>query len=616
MAAFYHLAEPMSQLGEVVEFLPGQKIAGQGQPGSYFFFIKSGTVELVSDITEKIHVKYLSPGDCFGEISCLTGEPYPTSAVAVNKVVLYRANRDVLIQLTGKFADFNRHIIESLCQRVKRAAEKPGRDLYTGDGELYHPTGSLICLSPAMRAIKDRAEFHKESGRHLLLLGEKGVGKKFLARYIHGSSSAIEIEATETAELHRVLHSAAGTAVIIFRLDLLSFNQAFELADRLKEINAKSNPPRFIFTSRQLNAGVNLIRNALSSKLTVIEVPALRQRIEDIPALAKMFLKHYALKHNLRITSFSTGAVNKLCRYSYPGGNVKQLAKVVERAVILARDVVIGEEEIIFQARTTATTEKPKVGLALGSGAVRGMAHIGAAKVLKKHNIPIDMIAGTSAGALMGACLAAGVEPEKLERIVENMSWSRISKPLFPKSAFLSNSKLGQFLERIIGKKEFCELDIPFVAVATDAHTGEEVVLKRGKVSEAVKASAAIPVLFEPVELFGRKLIDGAVVNMVPASVCRSMGADIVIAVSVTDFSFETGPPKNIYMSVLHYMDMLVKKQVVEVENRWADILVKVDKPGLSAYSFKDTRQLIKEGELAAEKAIPRIKELITAWQK
>ncbi|MBO8138373.1 MAG: patatin-like phospholipase family protein [Desulfotomaculum sp.] len=609
MASFMHLINRLAQLGETIKYLPGQKITGPEQPGSYFYVVKSGTVEISSGSAEK-PVKYLAAGECFGIISCLTGKRYPASAAAVNEVELCRGSREILMGLASQFPDFNHYVIDILSRKIRKSSS----DLSDGEHQL---PGTLVCTSSAMRAVKERAEFHKESGYHLLLLGEKGVGKRFLARYIQRGSGipALEMESSEIENFDRVLKTGGEKAVIIYRLDLLSFDQAFELAEKIKMTAGGNTRPRFIFTSRELNAGVNLIVRALSPRLAVIEVPALRQRIEDIPALARLFLSHYSLKHNLRVTAFNSGAMNKLCRCSYYDGNVKQLAKVVERAVILAMDTVIGEGEINFNGKTFGAGERPKIGLALGSGAVRGVAHIGVAKVLQKHRIPIDIVAGTSAGALIGACLAAGVKPEKLEKIVENMSWSKISRPLFPKRALLSNEKLGHFLERIIGKKEFCQLDIPFFAVATDVHTGEEVVLKNGKVSDAVRASTAIPALFEPVELYGRKLIDGALVNMVPASVCRSMGADIVIAVSVTDFSFGE-EPKNIYAAVLHYMDMVLQKQVKEVENQWADILIKVDKPGLSAYSFKDTGELIKEGERAAEKAVPAIKDLITAWKK
>ncbi|MCL6610172.1 MAG: patatin-like phospholipase family protein [Peptococcaceae bacterium] len=266
--------------------------------------------------------------------------------------------------------------------------------------------------------------------------------------------------------------------------------------------------------------------------------------------------------------------------------------------------------------RDAGSAGRPRIGLALGAGVVRGMAHIGVIRSLQKNGIPVDMVAGTSAGAMVGACLAAGLTVDRMEEIAKGLRWSRIAAPVLPPGkAFLNNEKLGLLVERELGGKTFSELKIPFAVVAADACTGEEVVIREGKVSDAVRASTAIPAVFDPVKLGDRTLIDGAVVNMVPASVCRSMGADLVIAVSVNDFSFRSGPPRNIIMAILRYTDMMLKRQVAQAKNQWADIVVSVERPDLSGYSFREARQFIREGERAADSAMPRIKALISAWR-
>ncbi|MFZ5631254.1 MAG: patatin-like phospholipase family protein [Bacillota bacterium] len=259
---------------------------------------------------------------------------------------------------------------------------------------------------------------------------------------------------------------------------------------------------------------------------------------------------------------------------------------------------------------------RPVVGLALGAGVVRGMAHIGVIRSLRKNKIPIDVAAGTSAGALVGACLAAGLTADRMEEIARGLSWSKIAAPVLPPGkAFLNNEKLGQLVDRVLDGKNFADLDIPFAVVAADACTGEEVVIREGKVSDAVRASTAIPAIFEPVALFNRTLVDGAVLNMVPASVCRAMGADIVIAVSVGDFSFQSGPPRNIVMAILRYTDMMLKKQVALAKDQWADIVINVERPDLSGYGFREARHFIREGERAADGVMPGIKALIGGWR-
>ncbi|MCK4401777.1 patatin-like phospholipase family protein [bacterium] len=179
-----------------------------------------------------------------------------------------------------------------------------------------------------------------------------------------------------------------------------------------------------------------------------------------------------------------------------------------------------------------------KIGLALGGGAARGLAHIGVLNALKENNIPIDMIAGTSIGALVGACFAKDGKINTLEEIVLNIDWKQLALLVDPnlallKKGFIHGEKIKELLRSIIGDIEFKDLKIPFRAVATDVTTGEEVVINSGSVAEAVRASISIPVLFTPVKFENKFLVDGGIVNPVPVSIARNMGAEFVIACNV-----------------------------------------------------------------------------------
>jgi len=276
-----------------------------------------------------------------------------------------------------------------------------------------------------------------------------------------------------------------------------------------------------------------------------------------------------------------------------------------------------GEDQTkVPAAGGTFPGRRPRIGLALGAGVVRGMAHIGVIRSLQKNDIPLDLLAGTSAGSLVGACLAAGLDTGAIEEVARGLRWSKIATPVLPPGkAFLNNEKLGQMMDGVLGGKTFSQLDLPLAVVAADACSGEEVVIREGRVSDAVRASTAIPAVFEPVSLGGRVLMDGAVVNMVPASVCRAMGADLVIAVSVSDFSVQPGPPRNVIMAILRYTDMMLSRQVDLAKDQWADLVISVSRPDLSGYSFREARHFIREGERAASAVIPRIKALISSWQ-
>ncbi|MCK5595214.1 patatin-like phospholipase family protein [bacterium] len=179
-----------------------------------------------------------------------------------------------------------------------------------------------------------------------------------------------------------------------------------------------------------------------------------------------------------------------------------------------------------------------KIGLALGGGAAKGLAHIGVLNALKENNIPIDMIAGTSIGALVGACFAKDGEINTFEEIALNIDWKQLALLLDPnlallKKGFIQGEKIKELLCSIIGDIEFKDLKIPLRVIATDIITGEEVVIKSGSVTEAIRASISIPVIFTPVKFENKFLVDGGIVNPVPVNTARNMGAKFVIACNV-----------------------------------------------------------------------------------
>ncbi len=179
-----------------------------------------------------------------------------------------------------------------------------------------------------------------------------------------------------------------------------------------------------------------------------------------------------------------------------------------------------------------------KIGLVLGGGAAKGLAHIGVLKTLKANNIPIDMIAGTSIGALVGACFAKDGEIDAFEEIVLNIDWKQLALLIDPnlallKKGFIHGEKIKELLCSIIGDIEFKDLKIPLRVLATNIITGEEVVIKSGSVAEAVRASISIPVIFTPVKFENKFLVDGGIVNPVPVNTARNMGAEFVIACNV-----------------------------------------------------------------------------------
>ncbi len=182
-------------------------------------------------------------------------------------------------------------------------------------------------------------------------------------------------------------------------------------------------------------------------------------------------------------------------------------------------------------------TEHKQLGYALGGGAARGLFHIGVLGVLEEYGLKPDIIAGTSMGAIIGALYASGLKTSDLKQIACNINWKQIVRLTdvitLPKSGLIQGKRIVALLRSILGDIDFSHLQCKYATVAVDLYTGEQVVFTEGSLIEAIRASISIPGIFTPVRYEGRYLVDGGLVNVVPVSVCRDLGADFVIGVNV-----------------------------------------------------------------------------------
>jgi len=179
---------------------------------------------------------------------------------------------------------------------------------------------------------------------------------------------------------------------------------------------------------------------------------------------------------------------------------------------------------------------RPLIGLALGGGGARGYAHIGVLKALREANIPVDIIAGTSMGAVVGAAYAAGSEVDELEFIATHVQWRqllRLADPTMPRQGLIAGNRLEKYFNTLIMGKDFNQLEKTFIVVATDILSGDEVRINSGPVARALRASTALPGIFNPVKSEQRLLIDGTITTPVPVEVVVEAGAALVVAVDV-----------------------------------------------------------------------------------
>lgn len=253
-------------------------------------------------------------------------------------------------------------------------------------------------------------------------------------------------------------------------------------------------------------------------------------------------------------------------------------------------------------------SQRKRVGLALGGGGARGMGHVGVIRVLEREKIPIDCIAGTSAGSLVGAAYASGMRSDGLTEMAMKIGWKDIARPVWPRNGFVSFERLESYIIHLAGDLTFADLELPFAAVTADLATGQQVILREGSVARAVRASCSIPGLVTPVEVEGRFLVDGGIVNNLPISVARDLGADVVIAVGLTSPAGDPRQgPLQIGLTAIEYLLVHASD-----DPSTADMYLPLPIKGFQSLVRTSRRhRFIALGCQAAEQALPALKALL-----
>lgn len=266
--------------------------------------------------------------------------------------------------------------------------------------------------------------------------------------------------------------------------------------------------------------------------------------------------------------------------------------------------------------------KKQKIGLALGGGGPRGLAHIGVIKELEKHQIPIDFIAGTSIGAEIGGIYALCKNSRRIESFATGTSWKELfevfAKPSLFSGGLIDTAGIEKFLEEEFGRARFSDLKLPFRAVAVNINTGNREVLKRGDLINAIIASLSLPLIFKPAKIEGKTLVDGGLADPVPVDVVKKMGADKIIAVNLLHFNPRTKdrpeePNKTMgKVKVAENTIEILRHHLAHYSAEGADLVLCPDVLRTSWTKFADPEKVIEKGEDVVKNEIKKIKALNT----
>ena len=255
----------------------------------------------------------------------------------------------------------------------------------------------------------------------------------------------------------------------------------------------------------------------------------------------------------------------------------------------------------------------PRIGLALGGGAARGFAHVGVIQVLEEAGIRPALVTGTSAGSLVAALYASGKSGTQLQQVAETMEEATIADwtlQIFTRGA-LRGEALAKYVNAQVGQKPIEAMVMPLGIVATDLNSGNEVLFQRGDTGTAVRASSAVPAVFQPVKVGTREYVDGGLVSPVPVRAARKMGAELIIAVDIS--TAPEASAANGTLEILLQTFTIMGKSISSIELKDADVLVRPQLAGVSSADFSARRRSIEAGRQAMLLALPQLRAAIEA---
>lgn len=252
-----------------------------------------------------------------------------------------------------------------------------------------------------------------------------------------------------------------------------------------------------------------------------------------------------------------------------------------------------------------------KIGVALGGGAARGFAHIGVLQVLEEQGIKPDIVVGTSAGSMVAALYASGRTPAEMEQMAMTLDESSITDWVFPGRSLMKGEALARFIRDNTGGKSIEQMRIPLGIVATDLNSGQPILFRRGDPGVAVRASSAVPAVFQPVKIGGHEYVDGGLVSPIPVRYAQQMGADVVIAVDIS--AIPQGQPTQSSIQILLQTFNIMGHSISQHELNEADVVVRPKLSGIGGTDFSHRRLAVLAGREATYAVLDTLRQRLAA---
>lgn len=625
----------------------GATLYSRGDVGDAFYLITSGQVRLLSERGgREVVTAFLGRGDALGEISLLTGEPRSVTVKLDTTSEFLMLAKDDFEKVVRETPAMLIHLSRLIAQRMVKTSQipEPGqmrqRELVALISALEASTHCLFHVHLALRLV--------EETRQRVLLVDMSLQCGAFARAL---------------AMRPVLTSESMLREQDLRDPMVLRNLVNEHPSGLHVL---SLPPSVL--GGRLYRGIFLFLNLLRDHYDVVLV-SLGETLGDVErsileeadrwlllgcqAKSATFERleselrpaaEAAMTRGLKVWLGGLGSVRLAEHERDPLFLIpwtQELTAEYERGVSPHQVLDRFPKSARSIRRLARRLGRRSIGLAMGAGAALGYSLIGILKGLERAHIDVDIVSGTSIGALVAGLYALGMDIEEMERIATRIDRAWVYENLFwdltlPRSGIFAGATLLRFLRSHFGEKQFHELELPFACVATDIETGEAVILREGRVAEAVRASCGLPLLFMPFHHQGRFLVDGGLVDPVPSRVIAQMGADILLSVNLTLPAAQrkttlrrrqelrmlsARPLRELALpevlraphmgEILFQMIYTMEYEIAKSRLDLVHVIIQPDMGSFSWTEFYRAREIIEQGERAAEEAIPKIKALL-----